>query len=82
MGTTPQPSAVLISVKDEGNGMTAEQKKQVFDKFWRADASNKAIEGTGLGMSIVKYIVEAHGGKIWVESKVGKGTKVSFSLPT
>lgn len=57
------------------------QVKQVFDKFWRADASNKAIEGTGLGMSIVKYIVEAHGGTVAVESAYGKGNTVTVELP-
>lgn len=71
-----------IAVKDQGIGMSAEQVEKVFDKFYRVDASNTAIEGTGLGMTIVKYIVEAHGGKIWIESKVGKGTKVSFTIPT
>ncbi len=70
-----------VSVKDVGLGMTPEQIEKVFDKFYRADASNTAIEGTGLGMSIVKYIVEAHGGKVWVESEFGKGTKVFFTIP-
>jgi len=71
-----------IAVEDHGIGMSTEQVEKVFDKFYRVDASNTAIEGTGLGMTIVKYIVEAHGGKIWVESAVGKGTKVSFTVPT
>lgn len=70
-----------VSVKDEGLGMTPEQVEKVFDKFYRVDATNTAIEGTGLGMSIVKHIVEAHGGKVWVESELGKGTKVMFTLP-
>lgn len=76
-----QPSTILISVEDEGIGMTPDQVKQVFDKFWRADASNKAIEGTGLGMSIVKYIVEAHGGTVQVESEPGKGTTITIEMP-
>ncbi|MGR3179705.1 MAG: PAS domain S-box protein [Candidatus Anammoxibacter sp.] len=70
-----------VSVEDHGMGMTPEQIDKVFDKFYRADASNTAIEGTGLGMSIVKYIVEAHGGKVWVESEYGKGTTVTFRIP-
>jgi signal transduction histidine kinase len=61
--------------------MTPEQVEKMFDKFYRADASNTAIEGTGLGMTIVKYIVEGHGGKIWVESESGKGTTVRFTIP-
>lgn len=70
-----------ISVADQGIGMTAEQVARIFDKFYRADASDTAIGGIGLGMSIVKHIVEAHGGKIWVESQLGEGTVVSFTIP-
>ena len=70
-----------ISVEDRGYGMTPDQAERVFDKFYRVDSSNTAKEGLGLGMSIAKNIVEAHGGKIWVESKPGKGTTVSFMIP-
>ena len=72
---------VQISVKDQGCGMTPEQVERVFDKFYRVDSSNTAKQGLGLGMSIAKNIVEAHGGRIWVESELGKGTTVSFTLP-
>ena len=71
----------LISFEDQGQGMSLEQKEKIFDKFYRADASNTATEGSGLGMSIVKYIVEAHGGEVWVESEKNKGTKVSLTIP-
>ncbi len=70
-----------ISVKDEGIGMTAEQADRVFDKFYRVDSSLMAREGLGLGMAIAKNIIEAHSGRIWVESECGKGTIVSFTLP-
>jgi len=70
-----------VSIEDQGMGMTPDQVEKVFDKFYRVDASNTAIEGTGLGMSIVKYIVEAHGGKVWVESEFEKGTTVRFTMP-
>lgn len=70
-----------ISVQDQGMGMTPEQVDKIFDKFYRVDASNTAIEGTGLGMTVVKHIVEAHGGEVWVESEVGKGTVVTFTIP-
>jgi len=70
-----------VSVADQGIGMTIEEQKHIFEKFWRADASSTAVEGTGLGMVIVKHIVEAHGGKIWVSSRKGKGTVISFTLP-
>ncbi len=71
----------VISVADEGIGMTPEALERVFDKFFRADASNTAVPGTGLGMTIVQHLVEAHGGKVWLESAPGKGTTVFFSLP-
>jgi len=74
-------SAIEFSVGDQGIGMTPEQIDNVFEKFYRVDASTSAIEGTGLGMTIVKHIVEAHEGKIWMESELGKGTTVKFTIP-
>lgn len=70
-----------ITIEDQGIGMTPEQVDKIFDKFYRADASNTSIEGTGLGMSIVKYIVEAHGGMVFIESKPEIGTTVRVSIP-
>ncbi|HXV21796.1 MAG TPA: PAS domain-containing sensor histidine kinase [Desulfuromonadales bacterium] len=70
-----------FSVADRGIGMTPEQVARVFDKFYRADASDTAVSGLGLGMSIVRNIVEAHGGRIWVESEPGRGTTAHFLLP-
>ena len=70
-----------VSVNDQGIGMTPEQVDKIFVKFFRADTTASAPEGTGLGMTIVKYIVEAHGGKVWVESEQGKGTTVRFTVP-
>jgi PAS domain S-box-containing protein len=73
--------AFHVSLRDEGIGMTDEQAARVFDKFYRADMSNTARPGLGLGMSIVKNIVEAHGGRIRVQSELGVGTEVGFFLP-
>ncbi len=70
-----------ISVIDRGIGMTEEQLERIFDKFYRADASNTGSSGLGLGMSIVKQIVETHHGRIRVESAPGAGTRVTFTLP-
>lgn len=72
---------VQVTVADQGIGMRPEQIERVFEKFYRADASTTAVSGFGLGMHIVRSIVEAHGGRIWVESDVGKGTQVHFNLP-
>lgn len=71
----------LVSIMDEGIGMTQDQVARVFDKFYRADASNTAIGGTGLGMTIVQKLVHAHGGKVWLESQKGKGTTIRFTIP-
>jgi signal transduction histidine kinase/PAS domain-containing protein len=75
------PGFLEISVQDEGIGMTPEQQAHLFEKFYRADASNASIRGTGLGLVISKAIVELHGGAIWVESQHGVGTTVYFTLP-
>lgn len=69
-----------VSVEDQGIGMTPEQLERVFDKFFRVDASNSAAGGLGLGMTIAKNIIEAHGGQMMVESCLGQGTKVTFTL--
>jgi PAS domain S-box-containing protein len=71
---------VLIAIEDQGIGMTPEQLERVFEKFYRADPSG-AIPGTGLGMSIIKSIIEQHGGSIEIQSEYGKGTKVMLYLP-
>ncbi|BCR03328.1 hybrid sensor histidine kinase/response regulator [Desulfuromonas versatilis] len=70
-----------LAVEDQGIGMTPEQLERIFDRFYRVDASTTASGGLGLGMSIVKNIVEAHGGSIQVSSEPGRGTRVSFVLP-
>ena len=56
----------MISIIDEGIGMSAEQINRIFDKFYRADASNTAVQGVGLGMTIVKEMIESHGSEIAV----------------
>lgn len=71
----------FFSVEDEGIGMTEEQVERIFEKFYRADFSNTAVGGLGLGMCIVKKIIEVHGGSIEVKSALGQGTQVRFSLP-
>jgi len=71
---------LMLTVRDHGIGMTPEQLSHVCERFYRADASGK-IPGTGLGMSIVKEIVELHGGHMELASKVGAGTTVTLWLP-
>ena len=69
-----------VRIADQGIGMTPEQLGRVFERFYRADASGN-IPGTGLGMSLVKEIVELHGGDVEVASEYGKGTTVTLWLP-
>ncbi len=74
------PPRIGIRITDHGIGMTPEQLSHVCERFYRADTSGK-IPGTGLGMSIVKEIVELHGGDLEITSKVGAGTTVTLWLP-
>jgi len=71
---------VGVRIRDQGIGMTEAQLKRIYERFYRADTSGK-IPGTGLGMSIVKEIVELHGGQVEVESKAGQGTAVTIWMP-
>lgn len=71
----------VIEVIDEGIGMTHEQLAHIYDKFYRADNSDTAVSGTGLGMGIARYIIEAHEGTIDVRSQYGEGTTVVLTLP-
>jgi len=71
----------LVSICDQGIGMSEEQRARVFDKFYRGDTSDTAASGLGLGMSIVRTIIHAHGGEIDLESSPGQGTCVRFWLP-
>jgi PAS domain S-box-containing protein len=71
---------VRVGVIDQGPGIPAEQLPRVFDRFWKADTGDR--RGAGLGLAIARGIVEAHGGRIWVESKANQGSTFWFALPT
>jgi signal transduction histidine kinase len=71
---------VEFSVTDTGVGISAERQDRVFDRYWQS-ADGARVRGSGLGLSIAKGIVEAHGGHIRVESEVGRGSVFSFTLP-
>jgi signal transduction histidine kinase len=73
---------VEVSVSDTGEGIPAEDLPNIFERFFRVDRSRaRATGGSGLGLTIAKRLVEAHGGKITVQSKLGKGSRFSFTLP-
>jgi len=69
-----------VSVKDSGAGVNADELPFVFEEFWRSPASRRS-RGLGLGLAIVRGVVAAHGGRVWMESTVGSGSTVSFTLP-
>jgi signal transduction histidine kinase len=72
----------LVSVTDTGPGISGSEQTRIFHEFHQADSSNtKKKGGTGLGLAIAKRIVELHGGRIWVDSQVGKGSNFQFELP-
>lgn len=75
--------SVTVSVRDEGKGISEEDKAKIFDRFYRADVSRNQdeVSGYGLGLSIAQRIAAAHGTRITVESTVGKGSTFSFKLP-
>jgi signal transduction histidine kinase len=71
-----------FSVSDTGTGIPAEQLERLFDRFYRTDSGRaRDAGGSGLGLAIARAIVEAHGGRIWAESRPGEGATIRFALP-
>jgi signal transduction histidine kinase len=74
--------SVVIAIEDSGFGIAADKLEIIFERFRQADqSSTRKAGGTGLGLAITRQLVTMHGGDIWVESEVGKGTTFSFSIP-
>lgn len=76
-----EDQSVQISVRDTGYGISRENQKQMFQKFFRVADTAGFTQGTGLGLVITKHIVEAHGGQIWLQSEEGEGTIFFFTIP-
>jgi signal transduction histidine kinase len=79
VGAERDGSRVRVSVRDRGIGIDARDAERIFRIFQRADGNG--VEGSGIGLSVVRKIVERHGGRIWVESEVGRGATFHFTLP-
>jgi signal transduction histidine kinase len=74
--------SVVVTVEDTGEGIPAESLPHIFERFYRVDgARSRRTGGAGLGLAIARQMVELHGGKMWVESEPGKGSRFSFTLP-
>jgi len=78
-GVTSRDDEVIFSVADTGSGIASENLPRVFDRFWQATRAGR--QGSGLGLAITKRLVEAHGGRIWVESTAGSGSTFFFTIP-
>ena len=82
MSATAANSHFAVTVADTGPGIPETHLARIFEQFHQVDSSNtKAKGGTGLGLAIAKQIVEMHGGRIWVESTLGKGSTFQMELP-
>jgi PAS domain S-box-containing protein len=79
VGAASRDHEVIFRVADTGSGIAPENLPRLFDRFWQATRANR--QGAGLGLPITKGIVEAHGGRIWVESTPNRGTTISFVIP-
>jgi len=75
------PDEVTVTVEDKGYGIDGKDLPYVFDRFYRGPETAKRTKGAGLGLYLAKAVVESHGGRIWIESQPGKGTRASFTLP-
>ncbi len=79
---TPGIAEIELAVQDDGRGIPEDARQRVFERFYRVDrARSREAGGTGLGLAIVKHIVQAHGGKVWVESELEKGSTFHFTVP-
>jgi len=81
VSATQTNQEVTVSIADTGPGIAAEDLDRIFEEFQQTEAGARQREGTGLGLALSKRFIEMHGGRIWCESKIGKGSTFEFTLP-
>jgi len=79
LGASRDGDSAVFEVADHGAGISPSDQQHLFDRYWQARSSDR--RGVGLGLAIARGIVDAHGGRLWVESEVGRGSRFCFALP-
>jgi two-component system phosphate regulon sensor histidine kinase PhoR len=82
VGLRRSGDALVLAVADQGPGIPREEHRRIFDRFFRGESSRRAgVRGSGIGLSLVKHIAEAHGGRVTLDSALGKGAVFEVSIP-
>jgi signal transduction histidine kinase len=81
VGAGPGDGVVEVSVSDTGVGIAPEDQEAIFEEFRQVGTAAKKVEGTGLGLALSRKFIELHGGRIWVHSQVGEGSRFTFTIP-